>query len=84
VRAAGGRLRDAQTFRAVLADAPEQVSALGFLDFSELLRLGEQTGLDKSRAYQRVRDDLGKVRAVGVVSTGDADHTTVQVELSIP
>jgi hypothetical protein len=80
----GARLRDSPAYRAVLADAPARLSALGFLDFSELLRLGEQTGLDASRAYRRVRNDLRKVRAVGAVSTGDADHTTVQLELSIP
>ncbi|MDX6640219.1 MAG: hypothetical protein QOF12_1230 [Solirubrobacteraceae bacterium] len=83
-RHSGARLRDSAAYRAVLADAPARLSALGFLDFSELLRLGEQTGLDASRAYRRVRDDLRKVRAVGAVSTGDADHTTVQLELSIP
>lgn len=83
-RAHGPRLRDTPAARAVLGGAPDRVSALGFLDFSELLRLGEQSGLDASRAYRGVSDDLRRVRAVGAVSTGDAGQTTLQVELSIP
>jgi hypothetical protein len=78
------RLADTAPWRAVLSGAPSQVTALGFLDFSQLLRIGEQTGLDRSRAYRRVRDDLARVRAVGLASTGSADQTTAQVELSIP
>lgn len=83
-RARGPRLRDSPVARPVLGDAPDHATALGFLDFSELLRLGEQTGLDSSRAYRGIAVDLRKVRAVGAVSTGTAGQTTLQVELSIP
>jgi hypothetical protein len=83
-QAPGPRLAAGVAYRSVLSGAPARVAALVFLDFSELLRLGEQTGLDANRAYRRVRSDLRKVREVGAVSTGDADQTTVQVELSIP
>lgn len=82
-RAAGPRLLDSPIARSVLGGAPDHASALGFLDFSELLRLGEQTGLDSSRAYRGIARDLRRVRAVGAVSTGEADQTTLQVELSI-
>jgi len=44
-----------------------QVSSLLFLDFTELLRLGEQTGLGDSRAYQSVRDDLQSAERWGMV-----------------
>jgi hypothetical protein len=83
-RAPRARLADDPAFREVLGMAPSQVTSLLFLNFSELLRLAEQTGLSNSRAYRKVRSDLSKVRAVGATSTGDADQTTLQVELSIP
>jgi len=83
-RAPRARLADSPGFRAVRGGAPTKVTSLLFLDFSELLRLAEQTGLSNSRAYRRVRDDLRRVRAVGATSTGDTDQTTLQVELSIP
>lgn len=83
-RGARARLVDSARYRSVLSGAPGEVTSLTFLDFSELLRLAEQTGLSNSRAYRGVRDDLSKVRAVGATSTGDADQTTVQVDLSIP
>lgn len=84
IRGRGTRLPGAAAYKAVLGGRPEKVSSIAFLDFSKLLRLGEQTGLDANRAYQRVRRDLARVRAVGATSTGDADETTVQLELSIP
>ncbi len=84
VHQAKRHLPDAEPFRSVLGERPKQVSSLLFLDFSELLRLGEQTGLGSSRAYQRVRQDLAKVRAVGATSSGAADETTAHLELSIP
>jgi hypothetical protein len=49
-----------------------------------LLRLGEQTGLGDSRAYQSVRDDLQKVRAVGAWSSGSGDESNAEINLSIP
>jgi hypothetical protein len=72
------------TFKTVADDAPGKVSSLLFLDFTELLRLGEQTGLGDSRAYQSVRDDLRKVRAVGAWSSGSGDESTAEINLSIP
>jgi hypothetical protein len=84
IRGGGTRLPATAAYRAVLGGRPGKISSIAFLDFSKLLRLGEQTGLDANRAYQRVRRDLARVRAVGATSTGDADETTVQLELSIP
>lgn len=84
VRRAKGGLAGGKTFASVLGRRPARVSSLLFLDFSELLRLGEQTGIGSNRTYQRVREDLAKVRAVGATSSGDNDQTTAQVELSIP
>jgi hypothetical protein len=72
------------TFKTVADGAPDKVSSLLFLDFTELLRLGEQTGLGDSRAYQSVREDLRKVRAVGAWSSGSGDESTAEINLSIP
>ena len=73
-----------ESYKTAAAGAPGKVSSLLFLDFTELLRLGEQTGLGGSRAYQSVRDDLRKVRAVGAWSSGSGDESTAEINLSIP
>jgi hypothetical protein len=80
----GDSLGDEDAFETVAGDAPGRVSSLLFLDFTELLRLGEQTGLGDSRAYQSVKDDLQKVRAVGVWSSGSGDESNAEIHLSIP
>jgi hypothetical protein len=79
-----GEISGADGFEEVLGDRPEKVGSLGFLDFSQLLELGEQTGLNDSRAYLAARDDLQKIRAVGVNSTGTEEETTAEILLSIP
>jgi hypothetical protein len=60
------------------------VTSVVFLDFSQLLRLGEQTGLNDSRAYLAVKADLAKVRSVGASSTGSGEDTTTEIRISIP
>jgi hypothetical protein len=80
----GDHLDEQDIFKTVAGDAPGKVSSLLFLDFTELLRLGEQTGLGDSRAYQSVRDDLQKVRAVGAWSSGSGDESNAEINLSIP
>jgi hypothetical protein len=81
---APAHVEDEDQFKTVDDGAPGKVSSLLFLDFTELLRLGEQTGLGDSRAYQSVRDDLRKVRAVGAWSSGSGDESTAEINLSIP
>ena len=84
LRDADGSIEDAEGFDDVVGDRPDKVGSLGFLDFSQLLELGEQTGLNDSRAYLAARDDLQKIRAVGVHSTGTEEETTAEILLSIP
>jgi hypothetical protein len=84
VRDAKRRLVDSDAYRAVTAGHPQEVTSLVFLDFSRLLQLGEQTGLDQSRAYLQVKDDLAKVRAVGAHSSGNATESTAEISLLIP
>jgi hypothetical protein len=77
-------LADNDSFRAALGDRPREVTSLVFLDFSELLRLGERTGLSDSRAYLAVRDDLRRVNAVGASASGDEDESTTEISIEIP
>jgi hypothetical protein len=81
---AGDTLDESDRFEDVLGDRPDQVRTLGFLDFSQLLELGEQTGLNDSRAYLRVRDDLRKITAVGVSSSSEEGESTAEILVSIP
>jgi hypothetical protein len=83
-REAGGGLAEADAFQAVVGDPKQPVTSLVFLDFSQLLRLGEQTGLNDSRAYLAVKPDLSKVRAVGARSTGAEADTTSEITVQIP
>lgn len=80
-----GGIADADGFKATVPDASaDDVTSLLFLDFSQLLRLAEQTGLNDSRAYLAVKDDLARVRAVGVRSTGEGEDTTAEIRFQIP
>jgi hypothetical protein len=78
------RLPDDGSFKATLGDRPDQVTSLVFLNFSQLLALGERTGLADSRAYLSVRDDLRKVKAVGASATGSGGESTTKVFIQIP
>lgn len=76
-------LADAPGFQATLANRPDRVSSLVFLDFSQLLTLAEQTGLVQSGRLATLKADLAKIRAIGLVSTrGEAD-TTAELTLQI-
>lgn len=84
VASADGGLADSDRLDEMGESRPGEVTSLGLLDFSQLLELGEQTGLRESRAYLAARDDLRKIRAVGVRSHGDEGETTAEILLSIP
>lgn len=77
-------LAETDAYKDVLDERPAKVGSVGFLDFSQLLELGEQTGLNDSRAYLAARDDLRKIHAVGVSSSGNEEETTAEIILSIP
>jgi hypothetical protein len=84
VKRRDGSLADSKAFRATLGERPQRVTSLVFLDFSELLRLGERTGLNDSRAYLAVREDLRKVRAVGAAASGRTGESTTELFIQIP
>ncbi|HEV3053753.1 MAG TPA: DUF3352 domain-containing protein [Solirubrobacteraceae bacterium] len=70
-------------YRATLSARPSRVTSLLFLDFSQLLSLGEQTGLTRGAAFRALQADLAKVRAVGLVSTGGENDSTAELTLQI-
>lgn len=70
-------------YHLVLGSHPEQVTSLLFLDLSQLLSLGEQTGLARSTRYRGLRPDLDKVRAVGLSSTSGGTDSTAELTLQI-
>jgi hypothetical protein len=64
-------------YRATLPDQPPRLSSLVFGDVSQLLKLGEQTGLTSGASTRALLPDLSKIRAIGLSSTsGDRDTTT--------
>jgi hypothetical protein len=79
-----GSLADNKSFDATLGGHPKKVTSLVFLDFSQLLALGERTGLSDSRSYLAVREDLRKVKAVGAAATGGASESTTELFIQIP
>ncbi|MDX6651161.1 MAG: hypothetical protein QOJ97_3112, partial [Solirubrobacteraceae bacterium] len=60
------------------------VTSLVFLDFSQLLRLGERTGLNDSRSYLAIREDLNKVKAVGAAASGGDTESNTELLIQIP
>jgi hypothetical protein len=70
-------------YKTALAGRPDRVTSLLFLDFSQLLALGEQTGLTRSTRFRAMRADLEKVRAVGLDSTSGEADTTAELFLQI-
>jgi Protein of unknown function (DUF3352) len=80
----GGGLAGEDAFKRVVAGPGRSLSAVGFLDFDQLLKLAERTGLNDSPAYRAVRADLAQVRAVGFSSSGRGGDTTAEIRFEIP
>jgi hypothetical protein len=71
-------------YKTVLSDQPGQVSSVLFSDFSQLLRLGEQTGLTSGARMRELLPDLAKIRAIGLSSADGKSDTTTELRLEIP
>jgi hypothetical protein len=78
-----GSLSSDAGYRATLPDSPTGVTSLLFLDFSQLLYLGEQTGLTQGTRYRALAADLARIRAAGLESTGGEADTTAELLLQI-
>jgi hypothetical protein len=83
-RAPNGGITKSDAFAAAVGNTANPVSSVVFLDFSQLLSLAEQTGLNDSRAYLAVKADLHKLRAVGAVSSGAGEDTTTEIRIQTP
>lgn len=77
-------LADEEDFKATVGERPERTEALAFADLSELLALGEQTGLDAIPAFQAVQDDLRRIRAAGASVGREGQDTTAEIFVDIP
>ncbi len=71
-------------YQATLGDRPDQVTSLLFLDFSELLSLGQQTGLVGGGRVTALLPDLEKIRSVGLASTRRESDTNAELLFQIP
>jgi hypothetical protein len=76
-------LAGSPAYQATLSARPSKVTSLLFLNFSQLLSLGKQTGLIRGRAPTALRADLSRIRAVGLVSTGGENDSTAELTLQI-
>lgn len=79
-----GGITKSDAFAAVVGNPQNPVTSVVFLDFSQLLSLAEQTGLNDSRAYLAVKADLHRLRAVGAVSSGAGEDTTTEIRIQTP
>ncbi|MFL5836566.1 MAG: DUF3352 domain-containing protein [Solirubrobacteraceae bacterium] len=76
-------LSEDAAFQSVLSSRPSRVTSLVFLDFGQLLSLSERTGLGQDPAYLAVRDDLHRVRAVGMATSAGKDETTAEITIAL-
>jgi hypothetical protein len=78
-----GSLASDPAYRAELGTSPRSVTSLLFLDFSQLLNLGEQTGLTGRGRIRALLPDLQKIRAIGLSSTSGEAASTSELSLRI-
>jgi hypothetical protein len=73
-----------QALQALSSEHHGPVTSLVFVDLGQLLRLAELTGLDQSRTYLAIRDDLKKISAVGESSSAGHGKTIADLFFKIP
>jgi len=83
VRRSSQPLVDTDPFQATLGDRPTRVTSLVFLDFAALLALLERSALATTPAYQAIRADLHRIRAVGAASRGGRADSTTDVSIAL-
>jgi hypothetical protein len=76
-------LEDEPRYQATLGDRPDEVTSLLFLDFSQLLSLGEQTGLVGGGRLTALLPDFEKIRSVGLASTRHESDTNAELSFEI-
>jgi len=83
VRRSSHPLADTGPFQATLESHPHRVTSLVFLDFARLLGLVERSTLATTPAYQAIRGDLHKLRAIGAASSGGRGDSTTDISISL-
>ncbi|MEI2700996.1 MAG: hypothetical protein V9E83_01175 [Baekduia sp.] len=79
------RLTSTRQWQATLGEDPAGAgSSLLFLDFTKLLALAAQTGLDSDPAFRSAREDLRRLIAAGARIEPGAGESTVDLSLLIP
>jgi uncharacterized protein DUF3352 len=83
VRRSSASLSDSDAFETTLGDHPRRVTSLVFLDFAALLGLLERSNLATTPAYQAIRADLHRIRAVGAATRGGRADSTTDVSIAV-
>lgn len=83
VLARGRSLADSPAYRSAAAAVPPPAGSLLYLDLSQLLGLGERTGLTQSAGLHALRADLSQIHAIVLSSTGAETTTTAELFLQI-
>jgi hypothetical protein len=79
--APGASLAGSKDARAVLADRPDKVTSLVFLDFSQLLGLTRRAGLAGDPTFARYQADLAKLGTLGAASSAQGDIASVELSI---
>lgn len=82
-REATDPLADTEGFKTVVPDRDSRITSLTFLDFNQLLGLGEQAGLADDRSFARYRKDLRKLGAVGASTSTEGTTTSAEIVFEI-
>ena len=79
-----GDITESEHFETTVGDPPDETEALAFVDLTELLALGEQTGLTGVPGFAALRDDLRRIRSAGAVVRREEPDTTAELFFEIP
>jgi Protein of unknown function (DUF3352) len=71
-------------FQFALGSRPKLVTSLVYVDFRQLLTLGERTGLTSSARYRLLRPDLEMIRSIGLSSTRAPGESSAVLSIHIP
>lgn len=82
IRRAGSLTND-PSYQAVLGGSPGRVGSLVFLDFSQLIRLGVQTGVAHGASFSLLRPFLERIQAIGLRSTSGRNESTSELYFKI-
>ncbi|MGI8595001.1 MAG: DUF3352 domain-containing protein [Solirubrobacteraceae bacterium] len=77
------QLADTDAFKTAVRNRDGAITSLVFLEFNQLLGLGEQAGLVDDRSFARFRGDLRKLGAVGASTSTEGTTTSAEIFFEI-